>query len=264
MAFSNTELAPHEAYLSSALRLASVFDHTQLHPSVGTAQISKLCDEAAKYRFATVCVAPRWTSLAAIKLSELNSSAVGVCTVIGFPHGNTTTQSKVFEAAQALSDGAAELDMVISIGDLKAGRLDAVRHDISEVVEAARRREGKVKVILETGYLTSAEIASACELAESAGANFVKTSTGFARTDDPLVLGPVNADPKIVRFMRESVGPAVQIKASGGIKTLADARALLKAGATRLGSSSSVRIIEEYRETKGGEHGKERDSRSRR
>lgn len=159
-----------------------------------------------------------------------------VCTVVGFPHGNTTTEAKAFEAACAADAGATEIDMVISIGDLKAGNLDVVSRDVAAVVEAASERAAIVKAILETGFLSREEIVSACRLAVRAGAKYVKTSTGF---------GPKGAEPEVVQLMRRTVGADVGVKASGGIRTLAAARRMLESGASRLGSSSSVAILDE-------------------
>ncbi len=217
---------------------ALVFDHTNLKPTSGRSEIEQLCKEAAENSFGTVCVAPRWVATAAELLSSLGTGSVRVCTVVGFPHGNTTSEDKTFQTTQAIASGASEIDMVISIGDLKDGAEIAVEHDITAVVEAAHSHQAIVKVILETAYLDKDEIVVGCRLAVRAGADFVKTSTGF---------GPGGADAEVVRFMRNAVGESVGVKAAGGIKTLAVAQTMLDAGASRLGCSSSVEIMEELR-----------------
>ena len=223
------------------------FDHTNLNPTCGKSEIEQLCKEASENGFGAVCIAPRWVATAAELLSSLGADSVQVCTVVGFPHGNTTSEGKAFEAAQAIANGASEIDMVISIGDLKDGKESDVEHDISAVVDAAHSHEAIVKVILETAFLNNDEIVSGCRLAVNAGADFVKTSTGF---------GPGGADVEVVRLMRETVGEHVGVKAAGGIKTLADSRMMIKAGATRLGCSSSVEILEELRrESVAGSNG---------
>ena len=214
------------------------FDHTNLKPTCGISEIEQLCKEASENGFGAVCIAPRWVAAAVDLFSGLGANSVPVCTVVGFPHGNATSEGKAYEAAHAIANGASEIDMVISIGDLKDGNDSAVEHDISAVVEAAHSRQAIVKVILETAYLDNDEIVSSCRLAVNAGADFVKTSTGF---------GPGGADAEVVRLMRETVGKQVGVKAAGGIKTLADSRMMLNAGATRLGCSSSVEIMEELR-----------------
>ncbi len=214
------------------------FDHTNLNPTSGRNEIEQLCKEAAEYGFGAVCIAPCWVKTAAELLSRLGPNSVHVCTVVGFPHGNTTSEGKAFETTHAIDNGASEIDMVISIGDLKGGNESAVEHDIAAVVGAAHSRQAIVKVILETAYLDEKEIVFGCERAVLAGADFVKTSTGF---------GPGGADASVVRLMRETVGEQVGVKAAGGIKTLADARTMLSAGASRLGCSSSVEIMEELR-----------------
>jgi deoxyribose-phosphate aldolase len=218
------------------------FDHTNLKPTAANNEILKLCEEAARYEFCAVCIAPRWVEFAAQTLSRLEGTAVQVCTVVGFPHGNTTTIQKAFETKEAISDGATEIDMVISVGDLKEGNYRYVAGDIGAVVDAAKSGGATVKVILETGYLETDQIVKGCELASKAGADFVKTSTGF---------GPAGANPEVVRLMRRTVGEALGVKAAGGIKSLSDARVMLEAGASRLGCSSSVAIIEQFRSESG-------------
>lgn len=217
---------------------ARKLDHTNLKPTTGRSEIEQICNEAAEYGFGAVCITPRWVATAAELLPSLGGNSVRVCTVVGFPHGNTTGEGKAFETTHAIASGASEIDMVISIGDLKDGNEYAVERDIAAVVEAAHSRQAIVKVILETAYLDKDEIVVGCRLAVRAGADFVKTSTGF---------GPGGADAEVVRLMRETVGEQVGVKAAGGIKTLADAQTMLNAGASRLGCSSSVQIMEELK-----------------
>jgi deoxyribose-phosphate aldolase len=212
---------------------APLIDHTVLKPEATRADVDRLCEEARQYGFASVCVNGSRVRQAA---SALANSQVKVCAVIGFPLGAMSTSAKVAEAEFALADGASELDMVINIGLLKEGSLDAVREDIAAVVERAHRRAAIVKVIIETALLTDDEKRTACRLAVEAGADFVKTSTGFAAS---------GATPGDIALMRETVGPNVGVKASGGIRTLADFRAVVAAGATRVGASASVSIVRE-------------------
>lgn len=208
---------------------AHMIDHTLLKPNATQEEIGKLCEEAKKYGFASVCVNPAYVPLAA-KL--LKGSRVKVCTVIGFPLGSTTPTVKAIEARDAIANGADEIDMVINIGALKSGNYSLVLDDIKAVREATR---GKVlKVIIETAYLTREEKIKACELSKQAGADFVKTSTGF---------GPHGATVDDVKLMREVVGPDMGVKASGGIRDYKTACEMIKAGATRLGTSASVAIV---------------------
>jgi len=209
--------------------LARLIDHTLLKPEATAEQIRRLCAEARHYGFAAVCVNPWWVPLC---VQELKGTGVKVATVIGFPLGATTTEAKAFEARQAVEAGAEELDMVINVGALKSGHLDRVQEDIAAVVRAAAGRV--VKVILETGLLTDEEKVTACRLAVAAGAHFVKTSTGF---------GPGGATVADVRLMRQTVGDQVGVKASGGIRDHATAVAMVEAGASRIGASSSVAIV---------------------
>ena len=209
--------------------LAGYIDHTLLKPEATEADILRLCREAIHYRFKTVCVNPAYVRTAC---AALQGSPVGVCTVIGFPLGATTTAVKAFEAAEAVAGGAAEIDMVINVGMLKSGRADYVKAEVAAVVEAAAGRT--VKVILETGLLSEAEKLLACRLAREGGAHFVKTSTGFC---------PGGATVSDVRLLREAGGPAMGVKASGGVRTREAALALLAAGATRIGTSSGIAII---------------------
>ncbi len=209
--------------------IAKSIDHTLLKPDATFAQIHTLVDEAKQYRFFSVCVNPAYVATCA---DLLKGSGVQVCTVVGFPLGASSTAVKVFETAHAIKDGANEIDMVINIGALKSQKLLLVEEDIREVVYAA---EGKVvKVIIETSLLTNEEKVLACQIAEKAGANFVKTSTGFNGGGATL---------EDVRLMKESVSSTVEVKASGGIRDLEAAKKMLAAGATRLGTSAGVSIV---------------------
>ena len=211
--------------------LAAIIDHTLLKPETTELQIRKLCDEAKQWGFASVCVNPRWVKVASEALAGCD---VKVCTVIGFPLGANVTAVKVAETRQAISDGADELDMVISVGDLKAGDDETVESDIRAVREAAGERI--VKVIIEASLLTDEEKKRACSLAVHAGADFVKTSTGFSKG---------GATVHDVALMRRVVGPDVGVKAAGGIKTRGDALAMVAAGANRIGASAGVAICSE-------------------
>ncbi len=212
--------------------IAALIDHTILKPEATRDDVVKICREARQYGFASVCVNPYWVSLVR---AELSGSAVKVCTVVGFPLGATSTEAKVAETAAALRAGAEEIDMVINVGALRSGDRDAVRQDIRQVVETAHRAGAIVKVILETALLDDAQKAAACTLAKQAGADFVKTSTGFSTS---------GATAHDVALMRGVVGPGMGIKAAGGIRTLSDLRAMTAAGATRIGASASIRIVE--------------------
>jgi deoxyribose-phosphate aldolase len=212
--------------------IAALIDHTLLKPEAKHDDIVKLCQEARKYSFASVCVNPYWVPLVA---AELKGSPVKVCTVVGFPLGATTVEAKVAEAEAAIRVGAQEIDMVINIGALKSGDLDAVKLDIQAVVETSHRAGAIVKVIIETALLDDNEKAVACTLAKLAGADFVKTSTGFAAS---------GADVRDVALMRTVVGDRMGVKASGGIRSLEDLRRMAAAGASRIGASASVKIIE--------------------
>jgi len=214
--------------------LARLIDHTLLKPEATPAQIERLCAEAASHGFGAVCINPVYVQLAA---EELTGSEVAVCTVVGFPLGATMTRVKVYEAEQAMADGAREVDMVLHVGALKSGAHDRVRDDIAAVAAACQRRGALLKVILENVLLTDAERVAACQAAQAAGADFVKTSTGFAGG------GATVAD---VRLMRQTIGPTMGLKAAGGIRTLADALAMIEAGATRIGASAGVAILGEF------------------
>jgi len=212
--------------------IAALIDHTILKPEATRADVIKVCREARQYGFASVCVNPYWVPLVR---SELAGSLVKVCTVVGFPLGATSTEAKVAEAAAALGSGAQEIDMVINVGALRSGDDEAVKLDIEGVVKVSHAAGAIVKVILETALLDDTQKAVACTLCKVAGADFVKTSTGF---------GPSGATAHDVALMRQTVGPDMGVKASGGIRTLADVRAMTAAGATRIGASASVKIVE--------------------
>lgn len=212
--------------------IAALIDHTLLKPDATAADIRRVCTEALKFGFATVCVNPCWVKLAA---AELDGSPVKVCTVVGFPLGANSTETKSFETILALQQGAREIDMVINIGALKGRDASAVDLDIRAVVDAAHARGAIVKVILETALLNDMEKAEGCRIAQSAGADFVKTSTGF---------GPGGATVEDVALLRHLAGPHMGVKASGGIRTLADFRKMVSAGASRIGASASVSIVE--------------------
>jgi deoxyribose-phosphate aldolase len=212
--------------------IAALIDHTILKPEATRSDILKVCREAREYGFASVCVNPYWVP---VMCAELRGSTVKVCTVIGFPLGATSTEAKVAEAALALRAGAEELDMVINVGALRSGDHEAVKLDIQQVVKVAHDAGAIVKVILETALLDDNQKAVASTLSKLAGADFVKTSTGF---------GPAGATAHDVALMRSVVGPEMGVKASGGIRSLADLRAMTAAGATRIGASASVKIVE--------------------
>lgn len=213
--------------------ITAFIDHTLLKPEATVEQIEILCQEARQYNFAAVCVNPTHVRLAS---ELLQGSDVEVCAVVGFPLGATLTEVKVFETEQVIKNGATEVDMVINIGALKEGNTDLVEQDIVAVTEAAHRYNAICKVIIETALLTDQEKVQACQLSKKAGADFVKTSTGFSSG------GATGED---VSLMRQTVGPEIGVKASGGIKTLADAHKMVAAGATRLGVSAGVKIAQE-------------------
>jgi len=222
--------------------IAALIDHTLLKPQATADDVRRLCQEARRYEFAAVCVNPYWVTLAA---SELTGSSVLVATVAGFPLGANTTGVKVAEAQAAIAAGAREIDMVLNIGELHAGHLDAVRADIAAVVAASHARNATVKVILETALLNDDQKIAACNLSQQAGADFVKTSTGFSTH---------GATVHDVALMRRTVGLDMGVKASGGIRTLEDLEAMRAAGATRIGTSSGVQIVESLQQAlRGGE-----------
>lgn len=212
------------------MKLNKYIDHTLLKADASQEQIETLIEEAKKYDFASVCVNPTWVNFAA---QALKATDVKVCTVIGFPLGANTPELKAFETSDAIQNGANEIDMVINIGALKSRNFDLVERDIRAVVEAAKGT--LVKVIIETCLLTDDEKVKACQIAQKAGADFVKTSTGFSTG------GATVAD---VALLRKTVGPDMGVKASGGARSYEDALAFIKAGATRIGASSGVAIME--------------------
>jgi len=215
------------------LDLARLIDHTLLKPEASEADIRRLCAEARQYGFASVCVNPTWVPVCA---AELQATTVKVCTVAGFPLGATATSVKVFEAEQALKLGAREVDMVINVGALKSRRYEQVENEIRALAETCRRGGSLLKVILECALLTDQEKVIACRLSQSAGADFVKTSTGF---------GPGGATAHDVELMRLVVGPEMGVKAAGGVRNYEDLQKMVAAGATRIGASASVKIIKE-------------------
>ncbi len=218
----------------SAASLARYIDHTLLKPEATPEQIAQLCAEAREHAFAAVCINPVNVAQAA---QLLKGTSVAVCTVVGFPLGASLAEVKAYEAQQALNHGAAEIDMVINIGALKAGLFDQVRDEIALMVRTCKAhiRPALVKVIIEACLLTDDEKVRACQIAQAAGADFVKTSTGFSTG------GATLAD---VALMRRTVGPAMGIKAAGGVRTRADAEAMIAAGATRIGTSSGVKLVQ--------------------
>ena len=213
--------------------LARMIDHTLLKADASSEQIAKLCQEAKRYGFATVCVNPANVARAA---QVLRGSQVGVCSVVGFPLGATLPETKAFEARRAIRDGASEIDMVINIGALKSSDYDLARRDIESVVRVCHQAGAHCKVIIEAALLTDEEKVIACTLVKQAGADFVKTSTGF---------GPGGATLADVALMRRVVGEEMGIKAAGGIRTFRDAAEMVAMGATRIGASASVKIIQE-------------------
>ncbi len=209
--------------------LAAYIDHTLLKPEASAAEVKKICGEAKEHHFASVCVNPSYIKLVA---GELSGSGVVPCCVVGFPFGTHTPEAKAAETAQAVAEGALEVDMVINVGAIKSGDWALVERDIAAVVGAAGR--AGVKVILETSLLTDEEKVRACQICKAAGAAFVKTSTGYSTG---------GATAHDVALMRETVGPDVGVKASGGVRTYEDAVAMLQAGANRLGASAGIKII---------------------
>ncbi|MBV8551960.1 MAG: deoxyribose-phosphate aldolase [Acidobacteriaceae bacterium] len=222
-----------EENLANAAAVAALIDHTLLKPEASRADIARVCEEARRFHFASVCINPYWVQLAA---EALHGSPLRVCTVIGFPLGASQSRIKMAEAELALSQGATELDMVQNVGALRSGDKTAVREEIAELTALAHSRGAILKVILETCLLTDKEKVTACELAAEAKADFVKTSTGFAAG------GATVAD---VALMRRTVGDSMGVKASGGVRTLIAVREMVHAGATRIGTSSGANIIGE-------------------
>ena len=218
--------------------MAHMIDHTLLKPDATQDEVAQLAYEARKYNFASVCVNPSYVKLSA---QLLKGSEVDVCTVVGFPLGATPTDVKVFEAQQAIREGATEIDMVINVGAVKSKDYELVEMDIASVARACHAGNALLKVIIEAALLTDEEKVAASQLSKIAGADFVKTSTGF---------GPGGATPEDVALMRRVVGPDIGVKAAGGIKTAEDARRMIEAGASRIGASASIKIV-------GGSNGKD-------
>jgi deoxyribose-phosphate aldolase len=218
--------------------VAKTIDHSLLRPELDDQFIADGCRLAAKYQVASVCCRPADVK-SAVELLQGTEVAVG--TVLGFPHGGTTTEVKVFEAEQALRDGATELDMVINIGALRSGRDDYVKNEIAAIVAPAHAAGAIVKVILENAYLDDDQKVRACRLAEAAGANFVKTSTGFA---------PTGATHEDLALMRRSVSPRIGVKAAGGVRTLDGLLAVMELGVTRIGATQTAAILDEFRARK--------------
>jgi deoxyribose-phosphate aldolase len=219
----------------SAGTVAAMIDHTLLRPDAARQDIEMLCREAAQYEFASVCVNPTWVALCA---RLLQGSRVKVCSVVGFPLGATTADTKHYETRRAIFDGAREIDMVINVGALKSGDLRLVERDIEAVTMPCRDAGAVSKVIIEAALLTDDEKITACTLAKAAGADFVKTSTGF---------GPGGATAHDVALMRRVVGEEMGVKAAGGVRDLDALKAMVAAGATRIGASAGVRIVQESR-----------------
>jgi deoxyribose-phosphate aldolase len=215
--------------------VAAMIDHTLLKPDATKSEIEELCREASEFGFASVCVNPTWVATCA---RRLKGSGVAVCSVVGFPLGATTADTKQYETRRAIFDGAREIDMVLNVGALKSGDLHLVEQDIRAVTSACRESNVLSKVIIETALLTEEEKVKACTLAKAAAADFVKTSTGF---------GPGGATASDVALMRRVVGEEMGIKASGGVRTLEGVKAMVAAGATRIGASAGVRIVRESR-----------------
>jgi deoxyribose-phosphate aldolase len=220
--------------------VAGLIDHTLLKADATATDIETLCREAAEFGFATVCINPTWVAAAA---RHLRGSGVGVCTVVGFPLGATTPDVKAYETRRAIVDGAIEIDMVINVGALKSGDLRLVEQDIEGVAQACRACGAASKVIIEAALLTDEEKVTACTLAKAAGADFVKTSTGF---------GPSGATVADVELMRRVVGSDMGVKAAGGVRDLEQMQAMVAAGASRVGASAGVRIV---RESQGDQTG---------
>src|SRR5213080_5203132 len=220
--------------------VASMIDHTLLKPDATRQQIEELCREAAQFKFATVCVNPTWVATCARLLA---GSGVGVCSVVGFPLGATTADVKGYETQRAIFDGAREIDMVINVGALKSGDLRGVERDIEAVTAPCRECGALSKVIIEAALLTDDEKITACTIAKAAGADYVKTSTGF---------GPGGATAADVALMRRVVGEDMGVKAAGGVRDLDALKAMIAAGATRVGASAGVKIVQQARGEKIG------------
>jgi len=217
------------------MKIEQYIDHTLLKQQASEEDIIKICAEAKEYGFASVCVNAYYTSLVS---KELKGSNVKTCIVVGFPLGATTKEAKAFEAKQAIENGAEEIDMVVNVGAIKSNKYDVVKDEIKAVVDAAKGN-ALVKVIIETCLLTDAEKVKVCEIAKEVGANFVKTSTGFSTG---------GATVHDIKLMRKTVGPDMGVKASGAVRTAEDAKAVIEAGASRIGASSSIAIVKGYKD----------------
>jgi deoxyribose-phosphate aldolase len=228
---------------AASIAVSEMIDHTLLKPDATGVEIEKLCREAAEFHFATVCVNPVWVALAA---NRLRGSGVGVCSVVGFPLGATTADVKNFETRRAIFDGATEIDMVINVGALKSGDLRTVERDIEAVTDPCRGCGVVSKVIIEAALLTDEEKITACTLSKAAGADFVKTSTGF---------GPGGATAADVALMRRVVGADMGVKAAGGVRDLQGLKAMVAAGASRVGASAGVKIVQESKGEKSAAPG---------
>jgi deoxyribose-phosphate aldolase len=222
-------------------RFAKTIDHSLLQPQLTAAEVIAGCELAARYRTASVCVKPYHVRLAKRLLAN---SDVLVGTVVGFPHGSSTIETKLAEARQALEEGAVELDVVINYGELRSGHLDYVRDEVKAICDLAHSRDAKVKVIFENAYLTDEQKIAACKLCDEAGADWVKTSTGFAPT------GATVAD---IKLMRANVSDRVQVKAAHGVRTLAAALEMIDAGATRIGATATATMCDDFRKWRTGE-----------
>jgi len=226
-------MTENDTNIQKTSKIAAMIDHTLLKADAKQTQVEQLCREAITYGFGAVCVNSYWVKYCR---KALEGSQVKTAATIGFPLGAMSTRAKRAEAKKAIKDGAVEIDMVLNIGELKSGNLDAVAHDIREVVKEAHKREAIVKVIIETCLLTDEEKVTACQIAMEADADFVKTSTGFSTG---------GATVEDIALMRSVVGEKLGVKASGGIRSYADAIQMVNAGATRIGASSGIRIVEE-------------------
>jgi deoxyribose-phosphate aldolase len=224
--------------------VASMIDHTLLRADASRQQIDELCREAREFHFATVCVNPAWVAVCA---QRLGGSGVGVCSVVGFPLGATIADVKNYETRRVIFDGASEVDMVINVGALKSGDLRTVERDIQAVTDACRDCGVLSKIIIEAALLTDPEKVTACTLAKAAGADYVKTSTGF---------GPGGATATDVALMRQVVGAEMGVKAAGGVRDLESVQAMIAAGATRVGASAGVKIVQQAGGQTAGGHGR--------
>jgi deoxyribose-phosphate aldolase len=222
--------------VSHLTEIAGLIDHTILKADATRQDVLKVCAEAREHRFASVCVNSYWVPLVA---RQLEGTVVKVCVVVGFPLGATSTESKVYEAVSAIRHGAQEVDMVLNVGELRAGDFEAVQADIAAVAQACHQQGAILKVILETALLNDAQKVKSCELAQAAKADFVKTSTGFSTA---------GATVHDVELLRRTVGPVMGVKASGGIRTFEDFQRMVAAGASRVGASASVKIVEASRD----------------